>query len=218
MGKEYQIEKFFPSAEYVIENAFIYSWECDIFLQMKSGYHYEIEKKISRSDFKADFKKSAKHFQLENHKKELITIPGGKNYQQLNNEQINKFEIDISDLIIRKIDYNNTFLVNLANNVNFRKNKLPNRFFYLTPKGLLNKKEIPDYAGLLEYDEGEIIQIKSAKWLHKNKYNYDKIMLDKYRWRYENMKSENESLRRILAEFNDIYEDPVKYLQTEIDF
>ena len=53
--------------KYEITNLFIYDWESDYLALTKSGYVYEIEIKISRNDFKNDFKhKADKHTLLEN--------------------------------------------------------------------------------------------------------------------------------------------------------
>lgn len=216
MAKSYCIEKFFPSAEYVVENAYIYAWECDIFLQMKSGYHYEIEQKISRSDFKADFKKSVKHFQLQNSKIDVLTVPGSRSIRYLYPDILSKFDYDINPIVTREHS-DGCAQVWISSNVYFRANKTPNRFYYITPKGLLDVKEIPKYAGLLEYSEGEITHVKTAPWLHKNKLNYDKILLDKYRWRFETLKENNRALKTELDKFRDIYSDP-NFNQSEINF
>ena len=54
------------SIKYVMENLTVYKWESDTLLVTKSGYAYEIEIKISRADFKNDFKhKEKKHLFLE---------------------------------------------------------------------------------------------------------------------------------------------------------
>lgn len=222
MAKDYNIELFFPSHEYIIENSYIYSWECDIFIQMKSGYHYEIEQKVSRSDFRADFKKSAKHFQLKNHKKDELTIPGGKYTQFISNEQVDKFDYDVSELKLKKrrlYTGKEGYEFWLYSKISRRINKIPNRFYYITPKGLLDPKEVPFYAGLLEYENGEIKQVKTSKWLHKNKYNYDKILLDKYKWRINDLRTECRMLRAELNRFNSIYDNPnIEYYQDEINF
>lgn len=52
--------------KYCIENLFVYKWESDLLLISKSDYAYEVEAKISRSDFKNDFKhKVDKHTIME---------------------------------------------------------------------------------------------------------------------------------------------------------
>lgn len=52
---------FLSQPKYLINNLYVFSWESDYLALTKSGYWYEIEVKISRSDFKADFKKDRKH-------------------------------------------------------------------------------------------------------------------------------------------------------------
>lgn len=49
--------------KYKLKNSYIfrYDWETDFFVMQNSGYCYEIEIKISRSDFFIDFKKKNKH-------------------------------------------------------------------------------------------------------------------------------------------------------------
>ena len=47
----------FHSHKYQLSNSFIYSEESDFFSVTGAGYAQEVEIKISRSDFKADFKK-----------------------------------------------------------------------------------------------------------------------------------------------------------------
>lgn len=55
----------FFSHKYVINNAYIFDWESDFFSVSESGYVYEIEIKVTRSDFKDDFNKTDKHLILE---------------------------------------------------------------------------------------------------------------------------------------------------------
>lgn len=50
--------------KYLINNLYVFNWESDYLALTKSGYWYEVEVKISRSDFKADFKKEKKHKHL----------------------------------------------------------------------------------------------------------------------------------------------------------
>jgi len=71
--------------------------ECDLFVVLKSGFSIEYEIKLSRADFKADFRKRGKHSRL-------------------------------------------------ANRSSCR---LPTRFFYAMPEGLVSVEDIPDYAGLV---------------------------------------------------------------------
>lgn len=96
---KYYCDRYFP----IVPNIYIYNWESDILMKNKeNNYITEYEIKISRSDFKADFKKIKKH-------------------QLLLDSYTYKFSAE-----------------------------LPNYFYYATPPGLLNKSEIPKYAGLIE--------------------------------------------------------------------
>lgn len=48
--------------------------------------------------------------------------------------------------------------------------KIPNRFYYVCEEGLLTKKDIPEYAGLMYvYPSGVFKTIKQAPLLHKHK-------------------------------------------------
>jgi hypothetical protein len=79
-----------------------------------SQYVYEYEVKVSRSDFRADFKKTDKH---------------------------------------QKMVSGESFC---------------NRFFFVVPDGLVNKNEVPSYAGLIYADKyGHLRIVKPAKMLHK---------------------------------------------------
>lgn len=55
------------TVRYFLNNLYVFSnsWESDYLSLTKSGYLYEGEVKISKSDFKADFKKEKKHILLE---------------------------------------------------------------------------------------------------------------------------------------------------------
>lgn len=47
--------------KYLISNLYVFGWESDYLAMTQSGYWYEVEVKISRADFCADFKKKRKH-------------------------------------------------------------------------------------------------------------------------------------------------------------
>lgn len=47
------------SCEAIMPNVFVHNWnECDALMVLRSGYVHEVEMKLTRSDFKADFKKT----------------------------------------------------------------------------------------------------------------------------------------------------------------
>lgn len=58
------LRSMFRTNDYKLHNTFIYNWESDFFCVSASGYAIEVEIKISKSDFKADFKKEMKHLNL----------------------------------------------------------------------------------------------------------------------------------------------------------
>jgi len=49
--------------------------------------------------------------------------------------------------------------------------EVPNRFFYAAPPGIIDKKQVPPYAGLIEVDENKVVVRKNAPTLHKVIYN-----------------------------------------------
>lgn len=53
-----KLSGLFDNYNYKLRNTYVYEWESDFFAISKSGYSVEIEIKISRSDFLADFKKT----------------------------------------------------------------------------------------------------------------------------------------------------------------
>lgn len=59
---------------YIIYNAYIFAWESDYFSVSESGHVYEIEIKVTKNDFKKDFKKEEKHILLES-KNNVNLIP-----------------------------------------------------------------------------------------------------------------------------------------------
>lgn len=53
--------EYLSTWHYLIHNLFVFGWESDWLARTKAGYWYEVEIKISLSDFKNDFKKLDKH-------------------------------------------------------------------------------------------------------------------------------------------------------------
>ena len=84
--------------------------------------------------------------------------------------------------------------------------KLPNKFFYAVPRGLLTSYEIPSYAGLIEIsdtDTGKFAEvIVNAPFLHKENV-FEKIkplLLDKFYHKYKRTEYENYELNKKLDE------------------
>lgn len=109
--------------------------QADVLTVNKTMYVFEFEVKISRGDFRNDFKKTSKHW---HYSKGL-------------------FDKSVGD----------------------KKVRVPNKFYYACPPGLIQLDEVPIYAGLV-YVSGftllheQIVQtkvkvIKPAPFLHKTK-------------------------------------------------
>jgi len=66
------------TARYYMNNLYVFSnyWESDYLALTKSGYLYEGEVKVSKSDFKADFKKKDKHALLRESYSNLEGLEG----------------------------------------------------------------------------------------------------------------------------------------------
>lgn len=55
-------------------------------------------------------------------------------------------------------------------------NRIPNRFYYVCPSGLIKTNEIPAFSGLLNISlDGEIEIIKQAPLIHRFKHDKNKI-------------------------------------------
>lgn len=185
-----KLNSFFAEStkKYVVENLFVFEWESDKLIITRSGYAYEFEVKISKSDFKADFKKEDKHTILEGKKEFLPSydkILGIWKGLQADNYRTSRF-------------------------------KKPNYFYYAVPEGLIDVNDVPEYAGLIYVlPEGEkkskdgkwcwdgFYVVKSAPKLHGTKYSNDDLNLtDKF---YYNMltwknNARDEKDRRLLTE------------------
>lgn len=59
------LRRHFYTHDYKLHNQYIFNWECDFFCISAGGYTVEVEIKISKSDFKANFKKLDKHRLLQ---------------------------------------------------------------------------------------------------------------------------------------------------------
>ena len=61
---QHRLSDFIASPRFRLKNLYVFGWESDLLLLTSAGYFYEIEIKISKSDFKADKKKTLKHNRL----------------------------------------------------------------------------------------------------------------------------------------------------------
>lgn len=159
--------KYSDNSKYYLSNVYVfkYNWESDFFILRQNGYCIEFEIKISRADFFNDKKKVDKHLILENGK---CVVEKSK---QIFNED--KF---------RKIEY-----------IKYQEEQIhdfrPNKFYYVVPENLIKLDEIPKYAGLLYIDDlNQIIIVKEAPFLHKNKLNFNDKFVDKFYYYFQDFK------------------------------
>lgn len=71
---------------------------------------------------------------------------------------------------------------------NPKKKLIPNRFYYALPPDLIDEKDIPDYAGLIIVNGSHATIVKRAPFIHKVKYDFRKILCDKFYYLWLNQK------------------------------
>ena len=159
-----RLNHFFASWKYNVDGLYVFEWESDKLIWTKSGYIYEFEIKISRADFKNDFKnKKEKHLILKGPTEEERFMP-----YFYENYEYNKHLYKSFDDYVARTEKDSSYLI-----ANHRR---PNYFYYAVPEGLIQPEEVPEYAGLIwilkEYrDVRSAYTIpKQAPALHKQKY------------------------------------------------
>ncbi len=180
------VRSMFHNHDHKFENVYIYDWECDHFSVTGSGYAYEIEVKVSKSDFKADFQKPKHHF-FKHIKNGYSIVNKGRGSFWIKDELI-----EHSNIEPKQISFKNC----------------PNVFYFACPVGLIEAHEIPKYAGLIYVmDNGEARVVKKAPYIHKDKVDPSKILFSKYMYGFINMKIEMSEMKRDLKWWKDRYEN-----------
>lgn len=176
--------QMFTTHKYKLENTFVYEWESDCFSMSEAGYAYEVEVKISRSDFFNDFNKKEKHRLLAATGTHFIRREGiCKDYIDETGKQnwVSGMPVESNYITILPIT----------------QIKRPNCFYYACQWGLIQQSEVPKYAGLIWMlnSPGHQVPkiIKRAPFIDKIIRNYDKILLDKFYWKYKNQTNLNVS-------------------------
>lgn len=137
----------FSRYEFLAANVYVGDNEMDLFGVRKSGYCDELEMKLTRSDFLADFKKT--RTMKTDGPCSPIGWPRNPNYRY-------------TSLSFNKHDM-------------LRAGKLPSNYFsFVLPKGLIELDEIPKYAGVFEWTELpngriKVIETRRAPRLHDRK-------------------------------------------------
>jgi len=183
------LERRFDSGNirYTVPNLYLFrhDWETDfLVVQRTSSYCYEIEIKISRSDFMNDFKKVDKHSIL----KEGTYMK--KKYRYPINQETGK-------------KYSEKYYA--PEKWDFR----PNKFYYCVPENLIKKEEVPEYAGLMYVTPLGIITVKEPRFLHKEKLNLENKLCDKFYYYWK----DTERDVALLEKRNKLYENQISELK-----
>mgnify|MGYP003435342952 FL=1 len=166
--------KYSQLCKYKIPNVFVFAsdWESDFFMQNNSGYAYEFEIKVSRSDFLNDKKKVKKHSILSTGKFTHTT----QTYDRFDKESNKTIWIESHE----------------EREHNFR----PNKFYYVVPEGLVAVDEVPSYAGLMYIKDFFAEEIKPAPFIHKEKLSFESILCNKFYYAWLESKREVLKLKR----------------------
>lgn len=189
------LSKFFVNStiRYEMDGLYVFSWESDKLIETRSGYIYEFEIKISRSDYANDFKhKAEKHIVLWSNiasfdKMDILL-------QNLYSEKRKKYPGLTMDVFKERWG-NRDYIVG--------QKKSPNYFYYVVPNGMIQPCEVPQYAGLIYVSNEGLLQIvKSAPMLHKQKYTDVELNLsEKF---YYNMMSFKRRFRKSQKDVEDV--------------
>ena len=174
-----RLDHFFATHKYKADGLYVFEWESDKLIWTKSGYIYEFEIKISRADFKNDFKhKKDKHIILKGPTKEEQLMPSFYESYEWNKHLYASIDECKAHLKPNDRHY-------IANH------RRPNYFYYAVPTGMLEPDEVPPYAGLIYIDsEYRFVSqsfriVKEAPQLHKQKYTDAELNLGEkfyYNW------------------------------------
>lgn len=207
------LNKFMPSPKYNVEGLFVFRWESDKLMWTKAGYIYEFEIKISRADYKNDFKhKIEKHLLLNSKLKE----PSEQLQQTLFDNLLKLKQKRYPNITMDQVK--KECICHLPENT-----RLPNFFYYVVPVGMLKPDEVPPYAGLIYINtdkEPKHYRGKPDKWiynfsimrpapkLHKTKYTDAELNLsEKF---YYNWQATKQALRNA--------EENAEYYKTQLEY
>lgn len=212
----------YSDQRYVLKNSYVFDWESDFFFMTPSKLFVEVEVKVSKADFKKDFTKVDKHNTLSrtfNSEKYILTRGNTVYSYEYDEEEYIRPRVydETTGRPLKKstgrrlkstISLSESKLINyLSNfkNATFEENSCeirikplplsPNKFYYACPKGLINIKDVPKYAGLIWVVDGVAKIVKKAPSIHKDKLNLDKVLLEKFYWKSINLQNRYE--RRI---------------------
>ncbi len=196
----------FINYDYKLLNTFVFDWESDFFAKSKSGYTMEVEVKISRSDYFADFQKKEKHrLLLENFQKKQFYIQRLEQWRS-QGDKILQYEIPVVHFQYHedrwKMGMKNGkygYIVNDYGRIHISKRwhqvyaqcsnirikpiediLCPHYLYYACPEGLIKESEIPAYAGLIYCKGFQCTIVKKAPFLHKRRMDLQSVLLKKF--------------------------------------
>lgn len=190
-----KVGSLFSNHDHHFLNRYIFGhdWESDFFSVTKTGYCYEVEVKISKSDFQADFIKF-KHKLFEGRNEKEVIKEAKYRYSKRWKKQVRRSPE-------KKIDPTNA--------------KMPNRFYFACPEGLIDVSEVPEYAGLIYVNDHTATVIKNAPVLHKRKFNIKELLFSKYQWGYINAKEDLDTLKKKHASLEKKFDVMCRGLETK---
>ena len=98
-------------------------------------------------------------------------------------------------------------------------NGIPNYFYYVVPKGLITKEEVPEYAGLCYVDEEILYTIKKAPKLTPKKTSAEDLNLtDKFYYNYRHWRNKSVDNQILLEEYRsgERHDQEIKKLKEKI--
>ena len=185
---------FLSQPKYNVDGLYVFKWESDKLLWTKTDYIYEIEIKISRADYKNDFKhKAEKHLLLNSKMPKPSETVQQDLFDNLYKHEKKRWPKVTMEWIHEQKGYPED-------------TPTPNYFYYAVPEGLIEPDEVPPYAGLIyirthkgrfENDPSkwnyDYKVVKPAPQLHKKKYSDAELNLsEKF---YYNMKTWQKNYR-----------------------
>lgn len=180
------------TVKYQMENLEVYGWESDSLIITKSNLVYEFEIKISKADFKNDFKhKERKHKILDGTYVEHKRIFDWLKYKYIDTEEVIPFDLN--------------------------KNR-PNYFYYVVPKDLISVDDVPSYAGLIYVSDiyPYLQTVKKAPKIHSDKVNVEDLrLIDKFYYNYINWKSKGVILKEELDQLKTVEGKKYQYTLPE---
>lgn len=150
-------------------NSFVFAWECDYFGMTDAGYTVEVEIKVSKADFKADFFKEKHKYLAGYHTGKPFFWQKTKTHYGFDRELIRAF-------------YPNELRHSIDTHTDIQQcyPKVPNKFYFACPEGLLKPDDVPAYAGLLWIGNHTVQEVKKAPFVTKNKPDLKARLLDKF--------------------------------------